>query len=138
MYQRRWYIRIRWCSRAVGDTLPRLRCEPPYIRFLMQTKPAPYPEYPHRKKNTQFPRHPISHWYFPYKSPIRPLCVRTNSDERVQTNGHLSCKIMLGRMHITTHGRRSCRLHSSLKPVYKSVQEPPLQAQISSASKPVH
>lgn len=71
-----------------------------------------------------------------YKSTIRPRCVRTNRDERVQTNGRLFYKINLRRMHTTTHGGVSRRLHSELKTVYKSVLEPPFQAQISGVSNP--
>lgn len=72
----------------------------------------------------------------PYQSTIRPRCVRTNRDESVQTNGRLSCKIMLRRMHTTTHGGRSRRLHFKPKTVYQSVLEPPFQAQISGVLSP--
>ena len=71
-----------------------------------------------------------------YQSTIRPRCVRTNRDESVQTNGRLSCKIMLRRMHTTTHGGRSRRLHFKPKTVYQSVLEPPFQAQISGVLSP--
>lgn len=60
----------------------------------------------------------------------------TNRDEREQTNGRLSYKIRLGRKHTTTHGEVSRRLLPELKAVYKSVLEPPIQAQISGAMSP--
>ena len=70
------------------------------------------------------------------ESTIRPRCVRTNRNERVQTSGRLSCRIILRGMHTTTHGRRSRRLHFKLKTVSESVLEPPFQAQISGVSNP--
>ena len=45
-----------------------------------------------------------------YRHHINHPCgrsVRTNRTESVQTNGRLSCRISLRRMHTTTHGRRS-------------------------------
>ncbi len=75
-------------------------------------------------------------YIFPYQSTIRPLCVHTNRDESVQTSGRLSCKICSRRMHTTAHGEVSCRLHQKLKPVYQSVPESPIQAQISGALNP--
>ena len=62
--------------------------------------------------------------------------MRTNRNERVQTSDRLSYKIDLRRMHTTTHGEVSRRLHQELKTVYKSVLEPPFQAQISDALSP--
>ena len=54
----------------------------------------------------------------------------------MQTNGRLSCRISFRRMHTTTHGEVSRRLHHKLKTVYQSVLEPPFQAQISGVLNP--
>ena len=43
--------------------------------------------------------------------------VCTNRDERVQTNGHLSCKIEMRRKQTTKHDKESRRLLSEFKAV---------------------
>ena len=74
--------------------------------------------------------------YGSWQSTIRPLCVRTNRNERAQTNSRLSCRISLRGMHTTTHGDVSRRLYQELKTVWQSVLESSFQAQISGAQSP--
>ena len=61
---------------------------------------------------------PVPNYQKPHRNHHADRCtVCTNRDERVQTNGRLSCKIVLGRKHTTTHGKVSRRLLSEFKPV---------------------